>query len=598
MRPTDAQVDRLREEIKGYTGQLEEKRLRLDEINELFGKKVYEHQVMISNYEKEIAELEARLSDELRASGAVEDPLSQAPGPACLRWVMHPPFQMVVSLVIMLNMYIFFNQLSKPGQHANMTLDLFFLGFYIVELSLKLALLQCTMLFGDLSEVWPNWLDLTIVITGVIDVYMTMQSEGQHNQVLNHVLRCFRVLRLLRLLKVVRQFCAQDLSWVDGETFQAFIMANVGLNCLLMFFEADYPDMFSWQVVEDYLLAVFFFELATRIKTHGRSFFCGGSGTIWNWLDFVIVAGGIIDSLMLPAISLVLSTLGMKPLPAKRMKAVMNVLRMARLLRLLRLMKLIKRIPPLYSLITGIIQALQGMVWVMILTCVVIYVFALLVVKLVASGLVLSSKEATDVAAETFSSVRQSMYIFFNAMNGDCDDLGDVFEAVPFVKLFTLIFMVISSWAILSILTAVVSENLMAANDKLAEESEQATRVIEEDKKNATLNRIFSTVDADESGDLTSAEFDVILGSPDMCDSLMSITNMSKDDMLNIFDYLSAMPEDGSEPTIKHSTFIHGLDSEGRPVNARSSYRLGHRISMLEREVSHLSAELDDAPDS
>merc|ERR1712157_517197 len=97
---------------------------------------------------------------------------------------------------------------------------------------------------------------------------------------------------------------------------------------------------------------------------------------------------------------------------------IMMLLRMARLLRILRLVRLVKNIPPLFILIVGIAQAMQGMMWVVVLTMVLIYAMSLLSVKLIGHGLILGADAPPDVT-DVFANVPDSFFVWFKAMNGD-----------------------------------------------------------------------------------------------------------------------------------------------------------------------------------
>merc|ERR1719215_2120882 len=133
----------------------------------------------------------------------------------------------------------------------------------------------------------------------------------------------------------------------------------------------------------------------------------------------------------------------------------MTLLRTARLLRILRLVRLVRGIPPLFLLIIGILEAMRGMFWVLVLTSVVLYVFGLLSVKLLGHGLVFGGPDATpDVIKSTFPDVPQSMFVLFMAMIGEISYVEPLFEIASWAKVFFMLYGVLSSWAILSILTA------------------------------------------------------------------------------------------------------------------------------------------------
>merc|ERR1719502_1450147 len=137
---------------------------------------------------------------------------------------------------------------------------------------------------------------------------------------------------------------------------------------------------------------------------------------------------------MMPGIKLVQALMGVKETESLDVGELMTTLRMARLLRILRLVRLVKNIPPLFTLIVGILQAMQGMAWVLVLTAVFLYAFALLSVRLIGHGLIFGGKAPDEVAA-IFPSVPQSMFVLFKVMNGDTDPVEPLFHEVPLSKL-------------------------------------------------------------------------------------------------------------------------------------------------------------------
>merc|ERR1719387_2932627 len=100
------------------------------------------------------------------------------------------------------------------------------------------------------------------------------------------------------------------MSWAESHEFQGFIIGVIGFNAIVMGLEADYPDIACWYYIEQILLAIFCFELVTRLKHWEWYFFVHPHDFKWNWLDFLIVVGGVMDMWMLPCYTFVRSLLG------------------------------------------------------------------------------------------------------------------------------------------------------------------------------------------------------------------------------------------------------------------------------------------------
>ena len=157
-------------------------------------------------------------------------------------------------------------------------------------------------------------------------------------------LRMLRLAPLARLLKLVRVFLESDLSWTEGPKLQGFIMGLIAANSVIMGFESDLLTSPIWFGVEQTLLIIFTFEVLVRLKRWGCYFFVHPRDVVRNWLDFIIVSGGVVDMWMMPAIGIVRDLMGMGPMPKGGLGQVVTILRMMRLLRILRLVRLVNAV--------------------------------------------------------------------------------------------------------------------------------------------------------------------------------------------------------------------------------------------------------------
>ena len=117
-------------------------------------------------------------------------------------------------------------------------------------------------------------------------------------------------------------------------------------------------------------------------------------------------------------------------------KYALRLLRLARLLRMLRLLRLIRDIPPLHTLAVGILESVQGMVWVFLLALLVLYAFGILCTQLIGHRLLVGEQCPEDVVS-IFPRVGESMFVLFKVMNADTEILDPLFRYVPASKLLT-----------------------------------------------------------------------------------------------------------------------------------------------------------------
>merc|ERR1719510_1658182 len=70
-------------------------------------------------------------------------------------------------------------------------------------------------------------------------------------------------------------------------------------------------------------------------------------------------------------------------------------------------------------------------------------------------------------ARALFRTVPESLFTLFGLMNSQFwDDIGPIFEVLPWAKPVWVLFTVLSSWALLSVMTGVVSENMLAVRQQ------------------------------------------------------------------------------------------------------------------------------------
>lgn len=277
----------------------------------------------------------------------------------------------------------------------------------------------------------------------------------------------------------------------------------------------------------------------------------------------------------------------------------MMMLRMARLLRILRLIRLIHSVAPLYQLIVSVVCAMQGMMWVLTLTIVMLYIFALLAVKLISHGLVFGGTAPAEVAG-IFPSVPQSIFVLFQVMNGDWDMLQPLFEAWPPSKLVFMGFTVVSAWSVLSILTAVVSEKMVQKSEEHREELQEKEQACKKKFSRKTLGQLFDKREAihreegtlDHPGRMTETQYNDMLNDTGCMHQLEHATGLKAGDLKMLFQILSHQEEGADHYEIKKSDFVEGLVNEHEKVTEHSVMRLEKRLADLEKAVKSRVGEV------
>merc|ERR1711933_453651 len=134
--------------------------------------------------------------------------------------------------------------------------------------------------------------------------------------------------------------------------------------------------------------------------------------------------------------------------------------------------RLMRSVKPLYRLMIGVMEALQGMQWVMVMTIVLLYAAAIVFTSLIGHGY-LYGGDPPEEAVELFGTVPQSMFVLFKLMNDDQSVVDPILSSFAGRILFA-VFMVLANWAILAILTSVVSDNMIAASMRSDQEDKES----------------------------------------------------------------------------------------------------------------------------
>lgn len=575
-------------DLKEQLGQIQKEKANLEVELSKWENKSDKLKVEIKAKEDAEIALQAKIENDGSKSQAGDLEDEHPPGPECLEWVDGGCFNFFSMFVVFANVAIMvLKHFWDPMTEITGELwyfDQAFLVFYIIELSLRFALWRDQLLFGrPFSKTWSYWLDVVVVVTSVIEQWILpffLETTGGGFG----FLRILRIFRFFRVLRIVGKINLIDLA--ENDYFLAFMMAIIGLNCIVMGIQEDYPELGCWVYFENFFLGLFLFELIIKLNHWGCQFFYNEQWA-FNWLDFVIVVGGIFDTWFMPVYTFLMSEAGESDSTGKSaLGNVMNILRMLRLVRLLRLIRLVRGIPPLYNLLKGIILAMQGMLWLLVLTTAVIYIIALVVMMLWGKdGLV--TADASEEIRGVFPCVGKTMWILFMAMNGDPGDMQPLFDAYPGTLVFAAFYMIFTSFAILSVLTGVVADKMATAAEDHATEVEEEKKRKEDEHSSKYLEKVF-TAYAD-NGFLTHATYKAILTDEDICQELCEILNMEKPELEDAWEGLQKEPRRSMmghpQEAVNEDSFRDGLMKAHGAVENLSITRVYQKLRTIEKKL-------------
>jgi len=272
-----------------------------------------------------------------------------------------------------------------------------------------------------------------------------------------------------------------------------------------------------------------------------------------------------------------------------------------RIMRVLRLVRLLKTIKPLYRLLLGVIESLKAMQWVMVLTMLMLYAGAIFWTSLVGKGLIYGGKPPPD-GIKHFGTVPTSLFSLFRIMNGDTSVVRSVCDTV-FGQLLFAVFMVLSNWAILAILTSVVSDNMISASQAAAEEDKKKDR--EDDYAHCVgrLNALFREIDKDSSGFISEPEWQELCQDPDLFRELSLATSYNNEkDLHDLFKCLAASKANIGEESAAMSNpdlnimyfddFIEHLRVTADPADKRCVLQVLAKLELLEQKMEKQLADV------
>lgn len=342
---------------------------------------------------------------------------------------------------------------------------------------------------------------------------------------------------------------AHDL--IEGPFWTALVMTAIAANTLMMAVQCNYPNWPHWHVFEDGFLIFFTVEMAFRLYVYRLSFFTNADERPWNIFDLLVVASGILDAILQRVLA-----------PGKQGGSIMVVFRIVRIVRILRSCRLLKHFKQLYLLLQGFLHSLQAVFWIGVLFFLVVLIAGIVVTSMVGAN-------AKDWARgphaepgdeekieELFGSLARSMVTMFQLVT--LDNWGDintlVSKQMPLMTVFFILYILTTAFAMIALLTGVITENVTA----VSRESEQAEEEARFQAYVETLAFVFQHAEAyDGQEGITFEDLRrLLLEDPKVAGKMeLNETNISPSDLRDIFQ---AMDYSG-DGRVSWDEFRHGL---------------------------------------
>jgi len=262
-------------------------------------------------------------------------------------------------------------------------------------------------------------------------------------------------------------------------------------------------------------------------------------------------------------------------------------------------------VKPLYNLLLGVMESLKAMQWVMLLTLLTLYAGAITWTSLVGKKMLPDppSEELRHDAEEYFGTVPDSLFSLFKLMNGDTDVVACVTHGVYGQLLFAA-FMILSNWAVLAILTSVVSDNMISSSAKAAEEERRDRVERDRDVRRTCLNSIFRQLDKAGNNVIDEVEWQGLKEDQVLFQDLQNATGLNSKGLQEVFDCASTArdPEDITnlvgpsfqrfQRVLTYEAYMDALEEESAAADKQSVRNVILHLHGLERMIRHINSEV------
>eukprot|EP00928_Gymnodinium_smaydae_P038848 TRINITY_DN26693_c0_g3_i1.p1 TRINITY_DN26693_c0_g3~~TRINITY_DN26693_c0_g3_i1.p1 ORF type:complete len:792 (+),score=67.48 TRINITY_DN26693_c0_g3_i1:83-2458(+) len=392
---------------------------------------------------------------------------------------------------------------------------------------------------------------------------------------------------------------------VDSWQFNATSVLAICSNAVLIGLETDHPEVAYWTHIEGVFLVWFVLEFVLRLVSLGpKTFFCGVEADLrrsrrlsktcaqlrgetgqrqgdvfWNIFDLVILTMGVFGALS-EAIS------DNNGHSNTENATVFRILRLARALRILRVVRVLRFLKQLYLLAYGFIEGAMAVFWVAILTGVVIYLCAIVLVR--AYSRHPDGDAHQEFMAKLFPSVGRAMWTLFSILASPTLSLYDgiIFEFPGFLC-FVVVFVLFGSFGISGLLTGVISESIIDKNSARIEEQrterERKRRLIQ-----ALAKETFEQIDICKSGALRKQDF--VMEKPAI-ERVFAVAGLQFTE--NDYEHLWEIMDYDDSGLIEKDGFVHYIMEMCDDVRPMSIMELHSQLSKLQANVTRLLDKTD-----
>lgn len=245
----------------------------------------------------------------------------------------------------------------------------------------------------------------------------------------------------------------------------------------------------------------------------------------------------------------------------------------------MRFLRVLSLIQSLRELTLGVIEALQGLFWVLVFLAIFLYALGVVLTRVIGHDGTFQTitgrqDEDPDSAHEhglqevrdMFGNVPSSMfYLFQTTSQWSLVPLLPLLNASVSARIGFTLFYIYSGWVLVAVMTGTVSFTMIAFKSRNSSTDD------EEDKRHFVsefLLDVFETLDQDGSGDLSYDEFRSLLANKEIVLLLATHTEIKLQDLEDMWQWLDS-DQSGS---VTVAEFFEGFELLNEPFRQKNSF--------------------------
>lgn len=350
-----------------------------------------------------------------------------------------------------------------------------------------------------------------------------------------------------------------------------------------------------WMGMEIVFTGLFTVELVLRIFAHRWAFWLQW----WNIFDAILVGLAFSDTVVIGIFLAKFTAEDSQNLEDSSEIDVLIVFRVVRLLRLARLIRLLRFFKELWLLASGVLSSVRTLTWTLVLMVLTIYVFAIILTRIIGheygceyARTVVSAGCSADEDRKSmdtwWGTVPRSMFTLFQLITteGLADITRTSMKFSSMASIFFIVFMFMTSVALMNVMIAVIVENTLESAMTLRED---VSKTIEINMQRAMekIVEVFEIADANRDGGLSKSEFLQALRN----NAVMKLLHESEIDLHNAEELFDILDFDESGQ-LDVTEFLEGC------MRARGEARAKDILALqcdLVRTQQYVEVELDKA---